>query len=267
MGASNPELPVQSGAVDTHCHLFMMDQEPAVAVETANAAGIDRMICVGVDVPTSERSLELAAELEGVYGSAGVHPHDADTFDDAAAQRVETLLADPRAVGVGECGLDWFRMHSGREAQLETLRAHAEIARAVDKPLIVHVRDAWDDALRVLGDASAERVVIHCFTGDEEVARECARRGYWLSFAGNVTYPKNAHMRDAAAAVHLDRILVETDSPFLAPQKLRGTDNAPQNVLFTLAALAEIRDESLELLVEATASNASLAFPGLGNGR
>src|SRR5512132_3370209 len=100
MGASNPELPVQSGAVDTHCHLFMMDQEPAVAVETARAAGVERLICVGVDVPTSERSLELAAELEGVYGSAGVHPHDADGFDDDVAARVESLLEDPKAVGV-----------------------------------------------------------------------------------------------------------------------------------------------------------------------
>jgi TatD DNase family protein len=267
MSASNPELPVQSGAVDTHCHLFLMDQEPAVAVETANAAGVERLICVGVDIATSERSLELAGELEGVYGSAGVHPHDADGFDDAAAQRIETLLADPRAVGVGECGLDWYRMQSEREAQLETLRAHVELARVAAKPMIVHVRDAWDDALRVLDEGSAERVVIHCFTGDVDVARECARRGYWLSFAGNVTYPKNAHMREAAAIVGLDRILVETDSPFLAPQKLRGTDNAPQNVLFTLAALAEIRDEPIELLVEATATNAQHAFPALVNAR
>jgi len=142
----------------------------------------------------------------------------------------------------------------------------AELARAVDKPLIVHVRDAWADALRVLGEGSAERVVIHCFTGDEDVARECARRGYWISFAGNVTYPKNAHMREAASVVDLDRILVETDSPFLAPQKLRGSDNAPQNVLLTLAALAEIRDEPIDLLVEATASNARNAFPGLRDG-
>jgi len=267
MGASNPELPVQSGAVDTHCHLFLMDQEPAVAVETARAAGVERLICVGVDVPTSERSLELAAELEGVYGSAGVHPHDADGFDDAVAARVERLLEDPKAVGVGECGLDWFRMHSEREAQLETLRAHVEISLATDKPMIVHIRDAWDDALRVLADGAAERVVIHCFTGDADVARECARRGYWLSFAGNVTYPKNAHMRDAAAAAPLDRVLVETDSPFLAPQRLRGSDNAPENVLLTLAALAELRDEPIDLLVEATANNAEQAFPGLQNAR
>ena len=232
MGASNPELPVQSGAVDTHCHLFLMDQEPAVAVEAARAARVERLICVGVDVQTSERSLEIAIRARGC-----ARPRPASTlttptaFDDGAAARIETLLKDPSVVGVGECGLDWFRMHSEREAQLRTLRgARRARARLSDKPMIVHVRDAWDDALRVLDEGSAERVVIHCFTGDAEVARECERRGYWLSFAGNVTYPKNAHMREAAAAVSLDRVLVETDSPFLAPQRLRGTDNAPRNV-------------------------------------
>ncbi|HEX3298928.1 MAG TPA: TatD family hydrolase [Actinomycetota bacterium] len=254
---------MQSTAVDSHCHLFLMDQEPAVAVEAAKAARVERMICVGVDVATSERSIAIASELEGVRASAGVHPHDADGFDDEAAARIETLLKDPAVVGVGECGLDWFRMHSEREAQLRTLAAHIELARDCGKPMIVHVRDAWDDALRVLHEGSAERVVIHCFTGDADIARECERRGYWLSFAGNVTYPKNAHMREAAAAVSLDRVLVETDSPFLAPQKLRGTDNSPQNVVITLAELASVRDEPLELLADATVSNAEAVFSGL----
>jgi TatD DNase family protein len=263
MSGSNPEVVVKSGVVDTHCHLFLMDQEPAVAVEAARASGVDRLLCVGVDVETSERSLQIATELEGVFASAGVHPHDADGFDDVAASKVETLLREPRVIGVGECGLDWFRMHSERDAQISTLRTHVELANAVGKPMIVHVRDAWDDALRVLDEGAAEHVVIHCFTGDADVARECVRRGYWLSFAGNVTYPKNGHMREAAGVVPLDRILVETDSPFLAPQRLRGSENAPQNVLLTLAELANVREEPIELLAEATTANAEKAFPGL----
>jgi TatD DNase family protein len=263
MGASNPELAVKSGVVDTHCHLFLMDQEPAVAVEAARAAGVERLICVGVDIQTSQQSLAIATELEGVFATAGIHPHDADGFDDAAAARVEELLREPAVIGVGECGLDWFRMHSEREAQIATLAAHVELSNACGKPMIVHVRDAWDDALRVLHEGSAEHVVIHCFTGDADVARECARRGYWLSFAGNVTYPKNTHMREAATVVALDRILVETDSPFLAPQKVRGADNVPANVLFTLAELAEAREEPLDLLAEATTSNAEEAFSAL----
>jgi TatD DNase family protein len=260
---ANPELTVKSGAVDTHCHLFLLDQEPAVAVEAAKAAGVDRLICVGVDVQTSERSIAIASELEGVFATAGVHPHDADGFDDAAASRIQALLHDPMVVAVGECGLDWFRMHSEREAQIATLRAHIELSNASGKPMVVHVRDAWDDALRVLDEGSAEQAVIHCFTGDVAAARECERRGYWLSFAGNVTYPKNTDMREAATSVALDRILVETDSPFLAPQKLRGTDNVPQNVLLTLATLATVREEPFELLAEATTKNAQTAFPGI----
>ncbi|MEP6759327.1 MAG: TatD family hydrolase [Actinomycetota bacterium] len=263
MSGSNPEVAVKSRLVDTHCHLFLMDQEPAVAVEAARVARVDRLICVGVDVETSERSIEIASGLEGVFASAGVHPHDADGFDDASAARVEALLRDPSVVGVGECGLDWFRMNSEREAQVSTFRTHVALSNAIGKPMIVHVRDAWDDALRVLDEGSAQRVVIHCFTGDAEIARECVRRGYWLSFAGNVTYPKNGHMREAAAIIPLDRILVETDSPFLAPQKLRGSDNEPRNVLLTLAELAAVRHEPLELLAEASSSNAETAFPGL----
>jgi TatD DNase family protein len=263
MSGNNPELPVQSGAVDTHCHLFLMGVQPAVAVETARAAGVERMICVGVDVETSRRSLEIADSIEGVFATAGVHPHDAHTFDAAASARIEELLHDPRVVAVGECGLDWFRMLSPREDQIRTLRSHVALSNASGKPLVVHVRDAWEDVLRILEEEGAERVVIHCFSGDAQIARTCGERGYWLSFAGNVTYPKNEHLRQAAIVTPKDRLLVETDSPFLAPQPLRGRDNAPQNVLHTLASLAEARDEPLDALVAATASNAEAAFSTL----
>jgi TatD DNase family protein len=263
MAEKNPELSVQSGAVDTHCHLFLMEVEPAVAVETAKASGVERLICVGVDVETSRRSLEIADSLEGVFATAGVHPHDAHGFDPAASARIEELLHDPRVVAVGECGLDWFRMLSPKDDQIRVFRTHIALSNETGKPLVVHIRDAWADAMRILHEGSAERVVIHCFSGDAALARECAARGYWTSFAGNVTYPKNEHLRAAAAAVPLDRLLVETDSPFLAPQKLRGRTNAPQNVLITLATLAEVREIGLEDLVAATADNARSAFLGL----
>jgi TatD DNase family protein len=263
MGRENPELPVQSGAVDTHCHLFLMEVEPAVAVETARASGVERLICVGVDVETSRRSLEIADSIEGVFATAGVHPHDARTFDEGASARIEELLHDPRVVAVGECGLDWFRMLSPPEDQIRTLRTHIALSNETGKPLVIHVRDAWEDVLRILEEDRAERVVIHCFSGDAAIARICADRGYWVSFAGNVTYPKSEHLRQAAIATPKDRLLVETDSPFLAPQPLRGRDNAPQNVLHTLSSLAGTRDEPLEVLVEATANNAGAAFSTL----
>jgi TatD DNase family protein len=259
----NPELPVQSGAVDTHCHLFLVDREPADVVETARASGVDRMICVGVDADTSLRSLELADSIQGVFATAGVHPHDASGFDAASSSRIEELLYDPRVVGVGECGLDYYRMHSPREDQIRTLEAHIALSKDTGKPMVVHVRDAWDDVLRLLHEGSAEQVVIHCFSGDVMVANECAARGYWMSFAGNVTYPMNEHLRRAVAIVPSDRLLVETDSPFLAPQKLRGRDNEPANVMLTIQAIAATRDDTVENLVDTTARNARTAFGGL----
>ena len=224
MSDKNPEVTGQSGAVDTHCHLFLLDSEPSGVVETAKAAGVDRLICVGVDPETSRRSLELADSIEGVFATAGMHPHDASAFDRDAGARIEELLHDPRVLAVGECGLDFFRMHSPREdSGAGASQAQIALSNDTGKPLVVHVRDAWPDVLRVLDEGSAERVVIHCFSGDAVIARECAARGYWVSFAGNVTYPKNEHLRQAAKALDIDRILVETDSPFLAPQKLRGS--------------------------------------------
>jgi TatD DNase family protein len=221
------------------------------------------MICVGVDVETSRRSLEIADSIEGVFATAGVHPHDASAFDATASARIEEFLHDPRVVAVGECGLDWFRMLSPREDQIRTFRTHIALSNETGKPLVVHVRDAWEDVLGILDEAAAERVVIHCFSGDPPIARICAERGYWISFAGNVTYPKNEHLRQAAVATPKDRLLVETDAPFLAPQPLRGRDNAPENVLHTLASLAEVRAEPLEGLVETTAGNAGAAFSTL----
>ncbi len=252
-----------TGAVDTHCHLFLLDHEPAQVVETAKAAGVDRLICVGVDPATSARSAELADSLEGVFATAGMHPHDASDFDQAASARIEELLHDARVIGVGECGLDYFRMHSPAVDQIRVLQTHIALSNETGKPMVVHVRDAWPDVLRVLDEGSAERVVIHCFSGDAAIARECAARGYWISFAGNVTYPKNEHLRQAAVAVDLDRIVVETDSPFLSPQKLRGSNNEPANVMLTIAEIARVRDDDVEKIVIATAENARSAFPGL----
>jgi TatD DNase family protein len=263
MSDQNPVLPVDGGAVDTHCHLFLCDRQPPDVVEAARAAGVGRMICVGVDPGTSAKSRELADSLEGVFATAGVHPHDATELDAAAGARIEEMLGDPRVLGVGETGLDFFRMRSPKPEQERAFRLHIDWSRETDKPLVVHVRDAWPDVLRVLDEGSAERVVIHCFSGTTTEAKECAERGYFMSFAGNVTYPKNEHLRSAAASVSIDRLLVETDSPFLAPQSQRGRDNEPANVIETLRAIADVRGEAFERVRDATATNARVAFPGL----
>jgi TatD DNase family protein len=259
----NPEPPVQAGAVDTHCHLFLLDDDPATAVEQARGAGVDTLVCVGIDPQSSRRSVELAESFRGVFATAGMHPHDASAFDVRAGAEIEELLSNPLVVGVGECGLDFYRMRSPRQDQEEVLRVHVAWAREADLPLVVHVRDAWPEVLRVLDEGSAERVVLHCFSGDVGAAAEAAERGWYLSFAGNVTYPKNAHLREAAASAPLDHLLVETDSPFLAPQRLRGRDNVPGNVLDVVEAIATARGDDVEKVLGATISNARRAFPRL----
>jgi TatD DNase family protein len=264
MAEDNPVRAVKSGAVDAHCHLFLLEAEPRRAMETATAAGVGRVVCAGVDPATSRRSLELAESVLGVFATAGVHPNEASTFDRDAGAAIEELVHNPLVVGVGETGLDYYRMGAPRDDQLRVFRIHLGLARDSGKPVVVHVRDAWEDVLRVLDEGSADRVVLHCFSGDPAIAGECERRGYYLSFAGNVTYPTNDRLRAAAAAVSLDRILVETDSPFLSPQSRRGRDNVPEFVLETVDAVARVRGEPFDDVLRATTANAEAVFPGLG---
>jgi TatD DNase family protein len=245
---------------DTHCHLFMMDADPASAVAEAREAGVDGLVCVGIDAASSRASRELADSLPGVFATAGVHPHSASEFDAAAGSAVEELLQDPRVVGVGETGLDYFRLLSPVEEQQRAFRVHCGLGRDSDKPLIVHARDAWDDVLRILEEERAERVVLHCFSGDATTAREATARGYFCSFAGVVTYPKNGHLLEAAAAVPPELLLVETDSPFLPPQSMRGRDNAPANVRHVVEAIASSRGVEAAEIAALTSANARRAF-------
>jgi len=248
------------GLFDSHCHLFLMEDDPAAAVEAARAAGVHGLLCVGIDPESSRRSRDLADSLAGVFATAGVHPHEASEFDAAAGAAVEELAHDPRVVAVGETGLDYERMHSPAEDQRRAFRAHLALAREAGKPVVVHTRNAWDDVLAILEREHAERVVLHCFSGDAAVAREAAARGYACSFAGNVTYPKNAHLRQAAAEVPAELLLVETDSPFLAPQAVRGRWNAPSNVRHVVEALAEVREVDAAEVARRTSENANRSF-------
>lgn len=247
-------------AVDTHCHLFLMEEDPDAAVAAARAAGVEALVCVGVDAASSRRSSELADALPGVFATAGIHPHAASEFDEEAGATVEELIADPRVVGVGETGLDHYRLHSPADDQERAFRAHCSLARDAGKPLVVHTRDAWPEVLRVLEEERAERVVLHCFSGGEAEAREAAARGYRCSFAGPVTYPKNDALRAASAVVPLDLLLVETDAPYLPPQALRGRPNHPENVRHVIAALGEARGEDPRVVEEATTHNARAVF-------
>jgi len=258
-----PQASLQPTAVDTHCHLFLMEEDPADVVARTNAAGVGRLVCVGIDPETSRRSLELAESFRGVFATAGMHPHTASEFDQTAGSAVEELLADPLVVAVGETGLDYYRRLSPAEDQERAFRTHIALSRESDKPLVVHVRDAWEDAMAILQHEGATRVILHCFSGDEDLAAEASRRGYFLSFAGNITYPGADGLRRAAAAASEGRLLAETDSPFLAPQAVRGKPNTPANVLRVIQALAEARAADPGLMMAQTTITALEALPGL----
>jgi TatD DNase family protein len=241
-----------------------MEEEPAAVVQSASEAGVGRVICVGIDVESSKRSVELAHELPEVLATAGVHPHTASEFGAEARSAVEGLLADSRVVGVGETGLDYYRKLSPVDDQRRAFRTHIAMARSAGKALVVHVREAWKDALDILEAEHAERVVLHCFSGDEPEVREAAQRGYFISFAGNVTYSNAAGLRQAAAMVPDESILSETDSPFLTPQPFRGKPNTPANIMATLDVLAAERGVARDDIVATTKRNAGMAFPQLG---
>jgi TatD DNase family protein len=252
-----------SRTVDTHCHLYLLSEDPTRAVESARAAGVENLVCAGDDPDTSHRAIDLADAIPGVLATAGMHPHTASEFDRTAGAKIEAMLSHPKVVAVGECGLDYYRMRSAKADQQRAFEFHISLSRQTGFPIVVHVRDAWPDALRLLEEGSAERVVLHCFSGDVDIAMEAAARGYFLSFAANLTYPRNGHLREAAAAAPVDRLLAETDSPFLPPQSLRGRENSPANVIAVIQELAAVRSMPFERVCEAVTANAEAAFPRL----
>ena len=226
----------------------------------AGAAGVERIVTIGVGRESSERAVALADAHPEVYAAVGVHPHDADGFTPADLVWLRELAAHPRVVAVGECGLDHHRDHARPEAQRRAFSAQIGLAREVGLPLVIHTRDAADETLDMLGrEADDHPVVLHCFSMPERLD-EVAGRGYLLSFAGQVTYPKSTDLQRAARAAPGDLLLVETDSPYLAPVPRRGRPNRPANVAHTLRFIAALRGVTDEALDELTTRNAGRAF-------
>ncbi len=242
--------------IDTHAHL-----EPAEAPELlarARAAGVERVITVATTIEGAQQAVALAAAHEGVWASLGVHPHNADGEDAGRLEELRELLADERAVAVGETGLDYFRDYASRQAQQRLFDGQLALAEELGKPVVVHTRAADEDTLARLAGFRGT-VVLHCFSSPA-LLEPALERGWYLSFAGNVTYPKAPELREAARRVPAGRLLAETDSPYLAPQPVRGQRNEPANVRYTLAALAEARGESRDELEATIDANASAAF-------
>jgi TatD DNase family protein len=243
--------------IDSHTHLDSCAPPNAELVAAARAVGVQRLLTVGMDEDSNRTALAAAHAFPEVYAAVGRHPNAANGFDDAALADLRTLAADPRCVAIGETGLDYFRDHAAREDQARAFAAQIGLAREVGKPLIIHTRAAEDDTLATLRDqADGVTVIMHCFSMPERLD-ECLAAGWWISFAGNVTYPKNTDLADAAARVPDDRLLVETDAPYLTPQPMRKERNQPAYVTETAQFVAEARGQTyaeLDAIVERNAA-------------
>ncbi|RMG91455.1 MAG: TatD family deoxyribonuclease [Zetaproteobacteria bacterium] len=246
---------------DTHCHpdFPQFDKDRDEVFQRMHVAGVTRMVAVSVELGQYERLAELAEAREGIWFSTGVHPnHVVD-----AEPCVEELLlraSHPKCVAIGETGLDYFRHRVSPAAQQERFRVHVEASRLCGKPLIVHMRQADEDALCLMREACAERGIMHCFSSTKDVARQALDLGFYISFSGNVTFKGNDSLRDVAAYVPLDRLLVETDAPYLAPMPYRGKRNEPAYVREVAECIARVRSMSLEDLAYQTTQNALNAF-------
>jgi TatD DNase family protein len=244
--------------IDTHAHLDACAEPAAVLLERAHEAGVTRVVTIGTGIDSCRAALELADEHDGVYAALGIDPHQAGGGEAARLDELRSLLAHPKAVAVGETGLDNFHDDASPEQQRLLFDAQIDLAGELGLPLVIHSRDADAETASALG-RFAGTVVLHCFSAPGLLA-PALDRGYYVSFAGNVTYPKAADLRECAALVPPERILVETDSPYLAPQPLRGRKNEPANVLHTVLVLAEARGEDAGELGEQIDRNATVAF-------
>jgi TatD DNase family protein len=240
--------------IDTHAHLHACAEPPQQLVDRARAAGVDRILEVGAWPESWDEVAEFCRETEGLFAVLGIHPHEAGRADPSQLERLREL--DP--VAVGETGLDYYRDYAPHDAQRQLLQAHLAIAEELGKPVVIHCRAADADVARALADFEGT-VVLHCFSSPGLLG-PALERGYYVSFAGNVTYPNADELRDAAREISVDRILAETDSPYLSPQPRRGRPNEPANVVHTVAALAEARGESPDELAARIDENASQAF-------
>jgi TatD DNase family protein len=247
--------------IDTHAHLDGCEERAEDLIARARAAGVTRIVSVGSGLDSCRETLAIAKRHEGVFAALGIHPHQAMEADAAELEELRELLGDERAVAVGETGLDHYRDYAPHDLQLDLFQRQLDLAAELGKPVIVHTRSASEDTAAALTRFPGT-VVLHCFSSPEllPVALE---RGYYVSFAGNVTYPKAEELREAARAIPRERLLAETDSPYLSPQPRRGRPNEPANVIHTVATLAEARGEDPAELAAQLDANGTAAF-GLG---
>jgi TatD DNase family protein len=275
-----PDLPapLPVAVPDSHCHLninYRQRERPSEesgfsvsqALAHARSVGVTRVVQVGYDLESSRWGVDIALRHHEVIAAVALHPNEAPklaasgTFDDAFDE-ITKLVSDPRVRAVGETGLDYFRTPpEGRDAQEQSFRRHIALAKSSGRALIIHDRDAHDDVVRVLlGEGAPDRVVFHCFSGDAELAQVCAKHGWFMSFAGQVTFKANEHLRDALRVAPAELLLVETDAPFLTPLPFRGRPNAPYLIPVTLRAMADVRGVDVSELATTASAATERAF-------
>jgi TatD DNase family protein len=243
--------------IDSHTHLDRGPAPEAQLVAEASDAGVRRILTIGIDGPSRRAALAAADSHEQVFAAIGHHPNEATGYDDAVTAELRELAAHPRCLAIGETGLDDYRDYAPRADQERSFRAQIELAQELGKPLVIHTRSAEDDTIAALAEhAAGLDVVLHCFSMADRLD-ECLEHGWWFSFAGNVTYPKSSDLAEAAARVPLDRLLVETDAPYLTPQAVRRERNRPAYVVHTARFVAERRGISYEALDAAVTDNAA----------
>ncbi len=271
-----PPEPLPHPVVDNHCHLDIVDADEGDHVELADliaaaaSVGVTRIVQVGCDLPGARWSVGVADQYDRLVAAVALHPNEAPRLaadgrlDEALAEIAELAASSDRVRAVGETGLDHFRTGpEGRQAQERSFREHVRLARRLDRTLMIHDRDAHADVLRVLDDEGVpDRTVMHCFSGDADFARACLDRGAWLSFAGTVTFTNAAQIREALAVTPLDRVLVETDAPYLTPMPYRGRPNASYLVPHTVRVMAEVLGRDLAEVCAAIDANTDAAYGG-----
>ena len=249
---------------DSHAHLddnrFDGDREEVIARAAAN--GVTGIINIGADMASSRRSVELACRYASVYAAVGIHPHDAkDAVEEDYAQLAAWVKEEPKVLAIGEIGLDYYYDWSPRPVQQEVFKRHIQLAREVGKPIIIHDRDAHGDILAMVKQEAAGLTgVFHCFSGSLDMAREVIKLGFYVSIAGPVTFDKSVKLKEIAAAVPMDRLLVETDAPYLTPQPYRGRRNEPAHVRYVAEEVARARGLTLAEVAAATTANVKRLF-------
>lgn len=262
--ATLPVLPPGCRLVDTHCHLDMADYQANLAevIAAARCCGVSKIITIGTDLASSRRAIALAAQHEGIYAAVGIHPHEADTVNDEVFDQLRELARAPKVVGLGEIGLDYAKTYAPTAAQLHVFARQLDLAQELRLPLIIHDREAHEDCLRLLREKGpfAQGGVMHCFTGSRALAEQVLELGLYLSIPGIITFPKAESLREVVRAVPLDRLVLETDGPFLAPVPFRGKCCRPEHLLYTAAAVAALHGIPLAEIANQTTCNAEKLF-------